>query len=123
MSCTNPYTGRFKTHRSRLGGRRLVFQPYSREQLKEIVLARLADAGAAAAFNPRAIEYAARKVRRMLTLLTKSVRFPDTCGQKYISWGDVANWMKCCNDALHAQLLSLRRLAPLQAAVCLITAV
>ncbi len=48
--------------RSRLGGRRLVFQPYSREQLKEIVLARLADAGAAGAFNPRAIEYAARKV-------------------------------------------------------------
>ena len=48
--------------RSRLGGRRLVFQPYNREQLKDIVLARLADAGASAAFNPRAIEYAARKV-------------------------------------------------------------
>ena len=44
-----------------------MFQPYSREQLKEIVLARLADAGAAAAFNPRAIEYAARKVRLVLT--------------------------------------------------------
>lgn len=48
--------------RSRLGGRRLVFQPYNREQLKDIVLSRLADAGATAAFNPRAIEYAARKV-------------------------------------------------------------
>ncbi|KAK9836005.1 hypothetical protein WJX81_005277 [Elliptochloris bilobata] len=63
---------------SRLGGRRLVFQPYSREQLKEIVLTRLADARVSAAFNPRAIEYAARKVaavsgdvRRVLELCRK----------------------------------------------------
>lgn len=52
-----------------------MFQPYNREQLKDIVLARLADAGATAAFNPRAIEYAARKVtqatlRKVAKLLT-----------------------------------------------------
>lgn len=74
-----PLCRSFQTRRSRLGGRRLVFQPYSREQLKEIVLARLADAGAAAAFNPRAIEYAARKVQRMLTLLNELVWFLGRC--------------------------------------------
>lgn len=54
---------------SRLGGRRVVFVPYKRDQLKEIVLQRLADAGVASAFDERAITYAASKVCLCLAVL------------------------------------------------------
>jgi hypothetical protein len=47
---------------SRLGGRRVVFQPYKRDQLKAIVSQRLADAGVSATFDERAITFAASKV-------------------------------------------------------------
>ncbi len=47
---------------SRLGSRRVVFQPYKREQLQAIVSQRLIDAGVAEAFEGNAIKYAASKV-------------------------------------------------------------
>ena len=47
---------------SRLGGRRLPFAPYTAPQLRAILETRLAGAGAAAAFDPRAVLFAARKV-------------------------------------------------------------
>ena len=47
---------------SRLGGRRVVFQPYKREQLQEIVIQRLKDAGVSEAFDDNAVKYAASKV-------------------------------------------------------------
>ena len=46
---------------SRLGSRRVVFQPYRREQLQAIVARRLADAGVTGAFDENAIKYAASK--------------------------------------------------------------
>ena len=46
---------------SRLGSRRVVFQPYRREQLQAIVAARLADAGVTDAFEENAMKYAASK--------------------------------------------------------------
>ena len=48
---------------SRLGSRRVVFQPYKRDQLVTIVQQRLADAGVAESFEKSAISYAAGKVR------------------------------------------------------------
>ncbi len=48
---------------SRLGGRRVVFQPYKRDQLKRIVEQRLKDAGVAHVFQDNAISYAAGKAR------------------------------------------------------------
>ncbi len=48
---------------SRLGGRRVVFQPYKRDQLKRIVEQRLTDAGVSSVFHENAIKYAAGKVR------------------------------------------------------------
>jgi origin recognition complex subunit 1 len=48
---------------SRLGGRRVVFQPYKRDQLKKIIEQRLSDAGVASVFHENAIKYAAGKVR------------------------------------------------------------
>ena len=50
---------------SRLGGRRVVFQPYKRDQLKKIVEQRLSDAGVASVFHENAIKYAAGKVRAL----------------------------------------------------------
>ena len=47
---------------SRLGGRRLPFAPYTAPQLRAILETRLAGAGAAGAFDPRAVLFAARKV-------------------------------------------------------------
>ena len=47
---------------SRLGSRRVVFQPYKREQLQAIISQRLVDAGVAEAFEDNAIKYAASKV-------------------------------------------------------------
>ena len=47
---------------SRLGGHRITFQPYRREQLETIVHARLKAADAIACFDIRALSYAARKV-------------------------------------------------------------
>lgn len=47
---------------SRLGGRRVVFQPYKRDQLKRIVEERLRGAGVCHAFHENAIKYAAGKV-------------------------------------------------------------
>ena len=47
---------------SRLGSRRVVFQPYKREQLQAIISQRLLDAGVAGAFEENAIKYAASKV-------------------------------------------------------------
>ena len=47
---------------SRLGGHRITFQPYRREQLETIVHARLKAADATTCFDIRAITYAARKV-------------------------------------------------------------
>ena len=46
---------------SRLGSRRVVFQPYRREQLQAIVGRRLSDAGVTGAFDENAIKYAASK--------------------------------------------------------------
>lgn len=48
---------------SRLGGRRVVFQPYKRDQLKRIVDERLRGAGVCHVFQENAIKYAAGKVR------------------------------------------------------------
>ena len=45
-----------------VGSRRVVFQPYRREQLQAIVSQRLVDAGVAQAFDQNAIKYAASKV-------------------------------------------------------------
>lgn len=47
---------------SRLGGRRLVFQPYNRPQLITIVSSRLKDAGLAETFAENAINMACSKV-------------------------------------------------------------
>jgi len=47
---------------SRLGGRRLVFQPYNRPQLVTIVSSRLRDAGLADTFAENAINMACSKV-------------------------------------------------------------
>lgn len=60
---------------SRLGGRRVVFQPYKRDQLKRIVEQRLKDAGVAHVFQDNAISYAAGKVpaARPSTLLKTAV--------------------------------------------------
>ena len=44
------------------GCRRVTFQPYTRQQLVEIVLQRLRDAEAVEAFDENAITFAARKV-------------------------------------------------------------
>ena len=48
---------------SRLGSRRVVFQPYQREQLQAILSQRLLDAGVAGGLEENAIKYAARMVR------------------------------------------------------------
>lgn len=47
---------------SRLGGRRLVFQPYNRPQLIAIISARLKDAGLQQCFADNAINMACSKV-------------------------------------------------------------
>lgn len=52
---------------SRLGGRRVVFQPYKRDQLKRIVDERLLSAGVAHVFQENAIKYAAGKVSSSVT--------------------------------------------------------
>lgn len=47
---------------SRLGGRRVVFQPYTRPQLVAIIDSRLQQAGLAHTFAPNAINMACSKV-------------------------------------------------------------
>ncbi len=59
---------------SRLGSRRVVFQPYKREQLQAIISQRLIDAGVAQAFEDNAIKYAASKVGFPAPLLEGDTR-------------------------------------------------
>ena len=46
---------------SRLGSRRVTFQPYTRQQLVDIITQRLKDADALGAFDANSITFAARK--------------------------------------------------------------
>ncbi|CAL8469764.1 g9306 [Coccomyxa elongata] len=69
---------------SRLGGRRVVFQPYKRDQLKRIVEDRLRGAGVCHLFHENAIKYAAGKVaavsgdaRRALELCRKAAEIAE----------------------------------------------
>eukprot|EP00884_Botryococcus_braunii_P008272 jgi/Botrbrau1/17446/Bobra.0054s0035.1 len=72
---------------SRLGGRRIAFQPYTTAQLEQIVADRLSSAGVVSVFEPLAIKYAARKVaavsgdvRRLLELLRRATELAELEG-------------------------------------------
>lgn len=58
---------------SRLGGRRLVFQPYNRPQLTVIVNQRLEDVSLAHIFAPNAINMACSKVGSLKGIVYHSV--------------------------------------------------
>jgi len=101
---------------SRIGSNRLIYEPYNRLQILEILTSRLGDA--MNVFDPRSLDYVARKVslysgdiRRSLTIAKKAVESCRDAGQcKKVTYLNVMDaFDELCNSKMAKVIRQLCR--------------